>query len=76
MQENRLISEARNNYKNAPFSTWFLGLTVGILITAILAIDYLAPGIYCFVSHSLYIFTVHDMMCAFCSKPEHCCTIL
>ena len=45
MQENRLISEARNNYKNAPFSTWFLGLTVGILITAILAIDYLAPGI-------------------------------
>ena len=45
MAQNRLISESIKNYKNAPFSSWFLGVTVGILITALTALNLVAPGV-------------------------------
>ena len=45
MASNRLIKESLNNYKNAPLSSWILGLTSGILIAAFLALDLLVPGL-------------------------------
>ena len=43
--KNRLISDAYKTYKIAPLSSWILGLTTGILVAAIVAIDLVVPGI-------------------------------
>lgn len=43
--KNRLIKSAIDTYKIAPISSWILGLTTGILIAAIIAIDLVVPGI-------------------------------
>lgn len=45
MASNRLIKSSLDNYKNAPISSWILGLTAGILIVAFLAIDLVVPGL-------------------------------
>lgn len=43
--QNRLIKHAWDTYKIAPFSSWILGITTGVLISAILALDLLVTGI-------------------------------
>lgn len=43
MPKSSLIKNALNKYKVAPFSSWILCLVTGILIAAILAIDYVVP---------------------------------
>ena len=45
MSKSSLINQARNNYKASISGSWILGLTTGLLIAAILAIDLVAPGL-------------------------------
>ena len=45
MQKSSLRCDALNNYKNAPVSSWILGVVTGVLITAILAFDLLVPAL-------------------------------
>lgn len=45
MPKSSLRRDALNNYKNAPISSWILGLVTGVLITAILAFDLLVPAL-------------------------------
>lgn len=42
--QNRLRKHALDTYKVAPFSSWILGLTTGILIAVIIALDLLVQG--------------------------------
>ena len=48
MGRSSLKQLARDHYRNAPVSSWILGLTTGILIAAILAIDLLVPTLCIF----------------------------
>ena len=41
--ESKLTKHAYNTYKIAPLSSWILGLTTGILMSAIIALDLLVP---------------------------------
>ena len=45
MSKSSLISMAKSNYKSSISGTWILGITTGLLIAAILAIDLVAPGV-------------------------------
>ena len=45
MSGSSLIKKARENYKKAAGQSWLLGLTTGILIAAILALDLVVPGL-------------------------------
>ena len=45
MAKSSLTSIAREHYNMTPVSSWILGLTTGILITAVLAIDLLLPSL-------------------------------
>ena len=48
MSRSSLRQFARDNYKNASLGSWILGLTTGILICAVIALDLLAPGLVIF----------------------------
>lgn len=41
--ESKLIKHAYKTYKIAPLSSWILGLTTGILMSAVIALDLLVP---------------------------------
>ncbi len=41
----KLIQHARNTYKEAPLSSWILGLITGVVVTAIIALDLLVPAL-------------------------------
>ena len=45
MARSSLIRDAYKKYKAAPFSSWILGIVTGILIAAILALDFLVPAL-------------------------------
>lgn len=48
MSRSSLRQYARDNYHNAPAGSWILGLTTGILICAVIALDLLVPGLVIF----------------------------
>ncbi len=48
MSRSSLRKYARDNYKNASLGSWILGLTTGILICAVIALDLLLPGLVIF----------------------------
>ena len=39
----KLIKDANDAYKVSPLSSWILGITSGVVIAAIIAIDFVAP---------------------------------
>lgn len=45
MAKSSIISKARNNFKTTASGSWILGLTTGIMIAAILALDLVIPSL-------------------------------
>ena len=48
MARSKLKQLALENYKNAPLASWILGITTGVLIAAIIAIDFIVPSFVIF----------------------------
>lgn len=49
MARSKLKQQALDNYKKAPLASWILGLTTGLLIAALLALDFILPSIALFL---------------------------
>lgn len=49
MARSKLKQHALDNYKQAPLASWILGLTTGLLIAALLALDFILPSIAFFL---------------------------